>query len=161
MSTVLKRFGGIAVAIIVALGWWGFSTWKAKADAPNVGECVTVSGSASDADVKKATCGDDDVLYKVMSDDGECDATEVSYTVEVRGNDAVSLCLFWQVKEGDCIKQGTSSDTKVSCDEKSTPGAPIGKVVSVEDSGDATCGKGETPFANAKRSVTVCLVENL
>ena len=156
--------GLVVIAIVIALKFgagWGIGFLEAKNDAPDVGSCVTVSGSSADADVNEATCGADGVLYKVMSDDGDCDDAEVNYTVSVTGGkNAADLCLFWSVEPGDCVAAGTSSDRKVTCDTKSTAAQRVGRVVSVEDSGDATCGKTETPFADPTRGITVCLVEN-
>jgi hypothetical protein len=166
---MLKRLVGgigglVVVVIVIALKFgagWGIGFLEAKHEAPDVGKCVTVSGTSTDPDVDEATCGADDVLYKVMSDDGDCDKTEVSYTIEVTGGkDAADLCLFWAVEPGDCVAEGTTSDRKVDCDVKSTPAETIGKVVSVENGKDAKCGKKEIPFANGKRGITVCLVEN-
>jgi hypothetical protein len=157
---VLRRIIGVGVAIAIAIGWWGFNTFRAKAEAPNVGECVTVGGAATDADVDEADCGGDDVLYKVTADDGDCDINEVNYTVSVKGSDAVDLCLFWEVEEGDCIKEGTSSDVKVSCADNK--GTTIAKVVSIEDSATAKCAsKKEFAFVNEKRDVTVCITPNV
>ncbi|PWN04841.1 hypothetical protein DJ010_04350 [Nocardioides silvaticus] len=158
---LLRNLIGIGVAIAIGLGWWGFSTFKEKADAPDVGECVTVSGTTTDADVEEAECGGDDVLYKVTADDGDCDLeSEVNYTVEVNGSDAVDLCLFWEVEPGDCIKEGTTSDEKVDC--ATNKGTTVAKVVSVEDSADAKCAsKQEFAFANKKRDVTVCITPNV
>ena len=157
---LLRNVIGIGVAIAIGLGWWGFSTFKEKASAPDVGTCVTVSGTISDADVEEADCGGDDVLYKVTADDGDCDPSEVNYTVEVNGSDAVDLCLFWEVEAGDCIKEGATSDEKVDC--ASNKGATVAKVVSVEDSADAKCGsKQEFNFVNEKRDVTVCIAPNV
>lgn len=154
---LVKRLIPVGVAIVVALGWWGFSTFKAKAEAPEVGECVTISGSASDAEVEAADCGGNDVLFKVTADDGDCDLTEGNYTVEVRGSDAVDLCLFYEVEAGDCIKGGTI-ETKVACaDHKSA--RDVVKVVSVSDDVTARCKKSQ-PIANTKRSTLVCVAPN-
>ncbi len=153
---MLKRFAGIGVAIVVALGWWGFSTFKEKASAPEVGECVTVEGTSTDPDVETAECGGDDVLYKVVADDGECDLTEVSYTVTVRGSDAVDLCLFWDVEEGDCVKEGVDKDEKVACEEAKA-GEVIAQVKSVHEDAKSKCAKTEYAFVNEKRDQVVCL----
>ena len=157
---LLRRLIGVGVAIAIAIGWGGFSTFRAKAGAPEVGECVTVSGTSTDADVDEADCGGDDVLYKVTADDGDCDVNEVNYTVTVKGSDAVDLCLFWEVEAGDCIMSGTFSDTKVDCAEfKGDPN--VGKVVSVGNDASAKCAtKKEFPVANVKRDILVCIGPN-
>lgn len=156
---MLKKFAGIGIAIVIALGWWGFSTWKAKADAPEVGDCVTVSGSSTDAEVETADCGGADVLYKVMSDDGKCDETEVSYTVEVRGSDAVNLCLDWAVEEGDCVKIGGSIDEKVDCAENKGD-TTVWTIVAVGDSAKDACPKKSQAAPNVTRDTLICAAPN-
>jgi hypothetical protein len=157
---MLKRFIGVGVAIVIALGWWGFSTWKAKSDAPEVGKCVTVSGSASDAEVEEADCGGDDVLYEVVADDGKCDPTEVNYTVEVRGSDAVDLCLDWSVEAGDCVKTGSDFDVKVDCDENKGDDT-VWQIVEVGDSADGTCPKKSQSAPNQTRDTLICAAPNV
>lgn len=159
---LLRRLIGVGVAIAIGIGWWGFSSFKAKADAPDVGECVTVSGTATDADVDEADCGDDGVLYKVTADDGDCDVNEVNYTVTIEGGkDAVDLCLFWEVEPGDCLKQGTDKDELVDCE--ATKGDTLtANVESVEDSASAKCAsKRQFPVVNEKRDLVVCLGPNV
>ena len=59
----------------------------------------------------------DGVLYKVVSNDGSCDDTELSYTISVTGKDAAELCLAWEVRAGDCVKINgiNDPDEKVAC----------------------------------------------
>jgi hypothetical protein len=158
---MLRRFIGIGVAIAIGLGWWAFSSFKEKASAPEVGECVIVGGTTVDAEVDEADCGGDDVLYKVAADDGECDVIEVNYTVEVNGSDAVNLCLEWDVQSGDCVRLGTDKDERVDC--AATKGdTEVVKVASVNDGASGTCAKKqELPRPNKKRDVLTCVVPNL
>jgi hypothetical protein len=167
---VLKRFGGIGAAIVIAIvvlalkfgAGLGIGFLGAKAEAPDVGQCVTVSGSSTDADVDEADCDDDGVLYKVQSDDGKCDPSEVKYTVEVTGGaDAVHLCLDWDVAAGECVKIGTDFDELVDCKEKGSQAIPIVRIVSVEDGADAKCAKKAIAAPNQKRDFTICAVPNL
>jgi hypothetical protein len=166
---LVRRLGGIGVAIVVGLvilalkfgAGLGIGFLGAKAGAPDVGECVTVSGSSFDADVDDADCDDDGVLYKVTADDGDCDETEVTYTEEVSGADAVDLCLDWDVEAGECIKVGTNFDELVACSEKSTPATTVVRIVSVEDGADAKCPKKSIASPNKKRDYTFCGVGNL
>lgn len=157
---LLRNLIGIGVAIALGLGWWAFDSFRAKSGAPDVGECVTVSGTATDAEVDDAECGDDDVLYKVTADDGDCDVNEVNYTVTVNGSDAVDLCLFWEVEKGDCIKSGTDKDEKVDCKDY-IGDQNVGKVASVSDDAAGKCKKQEFAFANEKRDTLVCIAANV
>jgi len=163
VKSTWRKFGGIAIAIVIALGFYAFNTFKAKSDAPEVGECVTVSGSLSDAEVDTDDCGGSDVLYKVVADDGDCDEYELNYTVEVRGTDAVDLCLFYEVEAGDCIKftDLSSPDDKVECAD-SKGDKLVAKVLAVDyDDANADCPKGTLePMSNQSRGATICLGPN-
>lgn len=157
---LLRNLIGIGIAIALGLGWWAFSSFKEKAGAPDVGECVTVSGSSFDADVDEADCGGDDVLYKVTDDEGDCDPIEVSYTIEVNGSDAVKLCLEWDVVEGDCVKVATDKDEKVDC--AATKGdTEVVRVVSVAEGASGKCTKQQLPRVNEKRDVLICVGPNV
>ncbi|KAA1427395.1 LppU/SCO3897 family protein [Nocardioides antri] len=158
---MLRRFIGIGVAIAIALGWWAFGSFRASSGAPEVGECVTVGGSTTDAEVEEAECGGDDVLYKVVADDGACDVIEVNYTVSVSGKDAVDLCLEWEVEPGDCVKVGTDKDDKVDC-ASAKGDTDVVKVVSVEDGASRTCAKkNQLARANKTRDQLICVVPNV
>jgi len=154
---------GIGIAIAVALGWWAFSSFKEKPDAPDVGDCVIVSGTSTAAEAEEADCGSDDVLYQVVSDDGDCAVIEVRYTGEVDGSDPVDLCLEWEVEAGSCVRVGTvkdEKDEKVDC-EATKGDTDVFEVVSVEDGASGTCAKKkELPRANRKRDQLTCLVPN-
>ncbi len=157
---MLKRLIGVGVSIglllLIGVGWTAWNKYQEKEDAPDVGECITVSGPAADVEVDEAECGGDDVLYKVTADDGDCDPNEVSYTVSIDGSDAVNLCLFYSVEEGDCIKIGVDRDEKIECSEAKNDGN-YAEVVAVHDTADEKCGKTDFAFVNEKRDELICL----
>lgn len=153
---IVKRLAPLAVVLVVGLGWWGFNTFKAQAEAPEVGECVTISGSGTDVEVDTADCGGD-VLFKVTADDGDCDPNEANYTASVSGSDAVDLCLFYDVEAGECVDVGGAIEEKVAC---STTGPDVWKVVSVADDAGGGCGKREMPIVNNKRDKLLCVAAN-
>jgi hypothetical protein len=161
-SGLLKKFGGIGVAILVALGFFAFNTIRAKAGAPEVGECVVVSGPANNVEVDTKKCGDDQVIWKVTSDDGNCDEIERNYTVEVKGSKAVDLCLDFDLAAGDCIKvtqDDSTIETPAACSEKSNRTTAIVKVASVDKaSSKAKCAKNAYAYSNATRNSTICFV---
>lgn len=158
---ILRRLIGIGVVIAIGLGWWGFNTFREKSGAPDVGQCVSLSGTATDADVDEADCGDDGVLYKVTADDGACDAIEVNYTVSVNGSDAVDLCLEWDVEPGECVKVGTDKDELVDC-AQTTGDTETFKVTSVEKGAAGKCAKKrEIPRVNEKRDTLICVAPNV
>jgi hypothetical protein len=159
-KSMLTKLGGIGVAIIVALGFFAFNTFKEKAGAPEVGECVVLSGSADNADVDTKKCGSDSVLWKVVADDGACDETELNYSVTLKGTTPVDLCLYYDVAVGDCLQVTddlSTPDEKVACTTKSTPTTFVMKVASIDTKTSAgTCGEQALPIANKKRGSTLC-----
>lgn len=162
---MLKRVAGgigglVIILVVVALKFgagWGIGFLGAKAEAPDVGKCVTLSGSSTDVNADEATCGADGVLYKVLADDGNCDKTELSYTITLTGADAANLCLDWEVQPGDCVKITTVNepDEKVAC-APSSDGSTVVKIVAVLDSASEKCPKGSTGVANQTRDTKVC-----
>ena len=99
----------------------------------------------------------------MVADDGDCDEYELNYTVEVRGTDAVDLCLFYEVEAGDCIKftDLSSPDAKVECaDHKGDK--MVAKVLAADyDDANADCPKGTLePMSNKSRGATICLGPN-
>ncbi|MEZ0579650.1 hypothetical protein [Nocardioides sp. MH1] len=166
---MLKKFGGLGVALVVGLvilalklgAGFGIGFLSAKASAPDVGDCVTVGGTATDADVDKADCDDDDVLYKVVGDDGDCDSYEVEYTVEVTGADAADLCLYLNVEAGDCIRVPTDDIIDAELvDCTSTKGEKrVLRIDSFGKSADATC-KPRQALVDKKRDLALCASPN-
>ena len=168
---MIKRITGGAVGLVVILvvialkfgAGWGIGFLGAKAGAPDVGECVTLSGSSTDAQADKATCGADGVLYKVVSDDGDCDDTEINFTESVSGAEAANLCLAWSIEDGTCVQLSqsiTTADKIVDCSQKSTTPGDVVRLVSVEDGADAKCEKPAIAVPNEKRDFTLCLADN-
>lgn len=158
---MLKRLIGagvsIAVLVLIGIGITAYQKNKDKEDAPDVGECVTVTGSFASAEVEEAECGAEGVLYKVTSDEGDCDPNESNYTVTYDdGDKAVDLCLWWDVEEADCLKLGVNTEEKVSCDEATAAG-DVYEVTAVHDSAGEKCGRTELPIPNEKRDELVCL----
>lgn len=163
---VKRIIGGvvsIALALAVYFGWDTLREKKAEADAPQVGDCLIITGSLSNADDKDVACDDATATYEVVGDDGECDKTELSYTITLgdtsdQGNVA-DLCLAWNAKEGDCFRINgvTEPDEKVAC---TTEGDTVYKVVAAFDSASEKCPKGSKGFANKKRDRLVCFGPN-
>jgi len=160
---LVKRLGGIGVAILVALGFFAFNTIRAKAGAPDVGDCVVVTGSATNADVDTKKCGGDKVIWKVTADDGKCDEIERNYTVEVKGSTAVNLCLDFDLAKGDCIRINQDDsiiETAAACTDKAPRNSAIVKVASVDKTtAKGKCAKDAYTYANVTRSTTICFAQ--
>jgi hypothetical protein len=156
LKRIVGGLGGLVIiAIVIALKFgagWGIGFLGAEAAAPDVGDCVTLTGSSTDANADTATCGGDGVLYKVVADNGSCDDTELSYTISVTGKDAADLCLAWEVKTGDCVKINgiNDPDEKVACTPP-TDGSTVVKITAVLDSSDGKCPGGSQGLANKTR----------
>jgi hypothetical protein len=151
---LLRKLIGVGVAIAIGVGWWGFNLIKEKATAPDVGECVTVSGPSSDVEVEDADCGDDDVLYKVVGK-GECDEIEDSVVTEIDGKEAVTLCLWPDVADGSCIRSTISEfSTLIDCAEADSDTFKI--VASLDDASEA-CPKRSEPLTNETRDLVICV----
>jgi len=164
---VVKRFGGIAVGVVVAIvvlalklgGGFGIGFLSAKASAPDVGDCVNVTGTASSPDIKKTDC--DDAFYKVVSDDGDCDPNEDEFTEEVTGAKAVDLCLFVNAEPGDCLRENPATPSggeHVDCaGNEGQPG--VVRVVSLGSSDEAQCKKQQS-IVDETRNLTLCFAPN-
>lgn len=154
MPPFIKKFGGIAIAIVVALGWFGFNTWKAKAGAPEVGECVVVTGSATDADVEVTDCDDSDVVYEVVAK-GDCDQWEDEISTTVNGKEAVKLCLWPTVDAGTCLKPAANSMVETS--DCASAGQDGFEIVATFDSSTGKCPKNSQPIVNELRDLKICV----
>lgn len=157
---MLAKLGGIGVAIVIALGFFAFNMIKEKASAPEVGECVILTGGSDTADVETKECGAE-TLWKVASDDGKCDETETSYFVEVRGAKAADLCLTYDLSVGECFESVDDTSTiekPAACTAKAPANGIIIKTTKVNpDSEKIKCGKKAVPVGNVTRHTSVCI----
>ncbi|MDO7868780.1 LppU/SCO3897 family protein [Nocardioides jiangxiensis] len=165
-----KKLGGGILAVIVAIGikiaiglglGSGIGFLSEKAKAPDVGDCVVVTGPSSSPEVKKKACGSE-TLWKVASDDGKCDELEVSYTVTVTGAKAVNLCLEEDAAVGECLQINPDDpnvlDKQVACTAAPAAGTFVVKVTKVDTTtADLKCGKRELPLPNKTRHTSMCI----
>lgn len=114
---LLFRLAAVVVVIVVAVLGYVSVFARSDATAAKVGDCVSVTGSASDARARRVACSDSSALYVVTAAGPKvnCDSSEVTYTGGAR--DRVRLCLFYNVRVGDCLApgQGGGPDTKAPC----------------------------------------------
>lgn len=165
-----KKLGGGIIGLIVVVGvialkigaGMGIGFLGAKAGAPDVGECVVLSGSSDKADVDTKKCGTD-TLWKVAADDGKCDEMETNYYVEVTGKKAVNLCLAYDVAVGECLEVSTAAtetamDKQVACSTKPGADTVVVKVTKIDTaSADVKCGKKEIALPNVTRKTSMCV----
>ncbi|HVK30852.1 MAG TPA: hypothetical protein VM575_21130 [Nocardioides sp.] len=162
-KTLLAKVGGIGVAIIVAIAFYfiqGKGQEKiAEATAPDVGDCINVSGTVN-AKTTDKKCDDADATYEVRGDDGKCDPNEQSLTLSVGATDSgnvAKLCIGLNAHKGDCFSGFDTSDPKkVDCAE--VKGDPSGaKIASVGKVGDK-CANPSQPVAYKTRNILMCVV---
>lgn len=163
-KTLLAKLGGIGVAILIGVVFLVIRNVGeekiAESNAPETGQCLEMTGSSFSPDHNEVDCGDVKAAYKVVADNGDCDAIEANYTISLGSGDegnVADLCLDLNAKVGECFDQGTSTTfaTKVDC-KSGTNKTNIFKVVKIMKSGE-TCANGTQPQDNAKRDVLLCL----
>jgi hypothetical protein len=128
-----------AVVLVVVVGVVAYIAFFQKSDptAAKVGDCVSITMSGTLATATRLSCDDVKALYVVTAagPSVQCDAYEASYFGSTR--DRAKLCLFYNVKVGDCLKVTANGDgeAKGACE------AGMLKVVLVStDTADAsTC----------------------
>ena len=149
--------GAAAVLLAIVVGVVGYLLFFQKSDptAARVGDCVSVKGSAIAATATRLSCDDASALYVVTAAGKSvtCDSHEVSYTGGSR--DRTKLCLFYNVKVGDCLTLTQSG----SGDPKGTCAKGMSKVASVrtDTASAAQCPpEADTAFTNTTRNRLIC-----
>ncbi|MGW1737568.1 LppU family putative lipoprotein [Nocardia sp. NPDC001965] len=91
-----------------------------------IGDCVTLSGTMTDAEIDHAQCGSENSNYKVVAkaptQDGCASDVDQTYYVTLGGREQGALCLDIDWVEGQCmtVPSGSDSPTHSPC----TPGKP-------------------------------------
>ena len=149
--------GAAAVLLAIVVGVVGYLLFFQKSDptAARVGDCVSVKGSAIAATATRLSCDDASALYVVTAAGKSvtCDSHEVSYTGGNR--DRTRLCLFYNVKVGDCLTLTQNGDG----DAKGTCAKGTSKVVSVrtDTANAAQCPpEADTALTNTTRNRLIC-----
>ena len=167
-KSLLLKLGSVGVGIVVLVVIGGIKYFAAEkvtekveeAKAPEVGQCLIMTGSSFDADHEEVDCAAADAVYKVVSDKGGCDDAELNYTISVGRVDSgnvADLCLALNAEKGDCFTIGGMStpSTKVACTEGAGDSSVV-KVVSVGKAGEQ-CANGSQPLENKKQKTLLCL----
>lgn len=166
-TSPLIRISGVVIALFVALtaatGCSFLQEQVEEANAPEVGTCLKITGSSANADHEELDCGDDEAVYKVLSDEGDCGSDYwLSYTITLGSGDegnVADLCLDLNAAEGDCFYSTTTEDKKVDC--AATKGdADTFLVSAVLDSATGKCPGQSQAFPNAAEDTTLCLEAN-
>jgi hypothetical protein len=131
---------------------------KPGASGAKVGECLNITGTTKEPDATKVSCDDAKATYVVTAVGAACDEYEDEFTFTQKGATVSKLCLFYNVKVGECIKVSTSgADTKGDC----SPGTY--KVLLTKDgtTDDSQCpAEATTSIPNVTRNKLLCLAKN-
>ena len=149
--------GAAVVLLAIVVGVVGYLLFFRKSDptTAKVGDCVSVTGSAIAATATRLSCDDARALYVVTAAGKSvtCDSHEVSYTGG--SSDGTKLCLFYNVKVGDCLTLTQKGDG----DAKGTCAKGMSKVASVrtDTANAAQCPpEADTALTNATRNRLIC-----
>lgn len=160
-ASILKKLGGVALAIVVAVGiFFVKSKGEDKVEqskAPDVGECVYFKKDGTNDKPVDADCGSATSSHKVVGDKGGCGENETTYKVS-RGTSSgaiVELCMVLDAKKGDCFN--ISEEAKVPCASNKT--SSVVRVTSVGKA-KAKCAGQAQPLVYAERDTSICLVPN-
>ncbi|MEU7629939.1 hypothetical protein AB0C34_08125 [Nocardia sp. NPDC049220] len=128
----------------------------------NVGDCVTLGGTTTDATIDKASCGSRVANYKVVekkSKSSQCISDTDNYYAEtINGIEQGALCLDIDWVVGGCMDVGGEDPKRVDC-TGSAPAKGV-KVVKIQQNADdvSVCGSG-TGYVYDKRRFVVCVQE--
>ncbi|WP_442790611.1 LppU family putative lipoprotein [Nocardia sp. NBC_01329] len=130
-----------------------------------VGECVTLGGTTTDASIEEASCGSNESNYKVIGkaeQSTQCISDADNYYAESRnGIEMGALCLDIDWVVGGCmdVGGGTTGPERIDCTE--TSAADGVKVVAIEQSATDVnaCGSGNSGYVYPERRFVVCVEE--
>ena len=155
LKTVVGRI--IIAVVVAAIAGVIYFVVKPGASGAKVGECLNITGTTAKPDASKVSCDDAKATYMVMAVGATCDEYEDEFTFTTKGATVSRLCLFYNVKVGDCLTVSTTgADTKGAC----TAGSY--KVLFTKDgtSDDNQCpAESTTSIANVTRNKLICLAK--
>ncbi len=145
---------GIVVAVIAGIVVF---VVKPGASGAKVADCISITGTSANPDATKVGCDDVKAVYVVTAVGATCDEYEDEFTFTAKGATVSKLCLFYNVKVGDCLTvSSTGADTKGAC----TPGSF--KVTLTKDgtADDTQCpSESTTSIPNVTRNKLICLAK--
>lgn len=127
-----------------------------------VGDCVTLGGTTTNATIEKASCGSRASNYKVIGKaerSSQCVGDADNYYAEsLNGVEQGALCLDIDWVVGGCMDVGGADPKRIDCTETAAKGV---KVVSVERNAETVdaCGAGSAGYVYDERRFVVCVEE--
>lgn len=130
-----------------------------------VGDCVLLGGSTTDADIEEASCGTATSNYRVIGKaarSSDCVGDADNYYAESRnGIETGALCLDIDWVIGGCMDVGSGSTGPERIDCTETTAVDGVKVVAIEENADDVnaCGAGSSGYVYSERRFVVCVEE--
>jgi hypothetical protein len=130
-----------------------------------VGDCILLGGTTTDASIEEASCGSGASNYRVIgkaATSTECVSDADNYYAESRnGIEMGALCLDIDWVVGGCmdVGTGTTGPERIDCtDTTATDGV---KVLAIEQNADdvSACGAGSSGYVYPERRFVVCVDE--
>lgn len=127
----------------------------------NIGDCVTLGGTISDATIAKASCGSRASNYKVIGkapSNSQCVSDRDNYYAEtVNGIEQGALCLDIDWVVDGCMDIGGDDPKRIDCTEHGTQAVKVTNIAqNADDAG--VCGSG-SGFTYPQRHFVVCVKE--
>ncbi|MVU79900.1 hypothetical protein GPX89_21980 [Nocardia sp. ET3-3] len=127
----------------------------------DIGDCVKLGGTTTDATIDKATCGSQDANYKVtgkVPKNAQCGkGSDQVYYETLNGVETGALCLTVDWVVGDCMEMGTDVAHRIPC---TTRGANDGvQVLSILQNATSVddCPGDSQGYVYDDRQVVVCV----
>ncbi|MEU1986240.1 hypothetical protein [Nocardia sp. NPDC019395] len=130
-----------------------------------VGDCVQLAGTTTDASIEEASCGTGSSNYRVIGKAArstECVSDADNYYAESRnGIEMGALCLDIDWVVGGCMDVGSGSAGPQRIDCTETTAEDGVKVVAIEENADDVnaCGAGSSGYVYPERRFVVCVDE--
>jgi hypothetical protein len=127
----------------------------------DIGDCVTLGGTISDATIAKASCGSRASNYKVIGkapSNSQCVSDRDNYYAEtLNGIEQGALCLDIDWVVGGCMDIGEDDPKRIDCTEDGTQAVKVTNIAQNADEAEV-CGSG-TGFTYPQRHFVVCVEE--
>lgn len=159
-------FRVLAVVVIVGLAVGLFIVNRSGSVASaEVGDCVSITGTANNPDEKKIDCTDDSANFVVTQTEGAsrdtCDEGESIFTLngDEDSSSGQNVCLRPNVDAGECFDESPSGDAIPSVVPCSSTGVGVYKVAQVltGTTDDSGCPADSLGWVLPKRSVVYCV----
>ncbi|MFF0541396.1 LppU family putative lipoprotein [Nocardia thailandica] len=125
-----------------------------------VGDCVDLGGTTTNAKIAKASCGSRSSNYKVIGkskNSSGCVADrDATYYETLNGIETGALCLDVDWVVGGCMDVGGEDPKRIDCGQAASEAVKIVSVVENADSVDSCPAEADTGFEYPNRHFVVC-----